>query len=202
MADLKISQLTGATTPLAGTEVVPLVQSGSTRKVSVNGLTTGKFVPANGMIFPATQVASADPNTLDDYEEGTWTPQLTFATAGDLAVTYGRNAGWYQKIGNTVYVSFTIFASAFTFTTASGALRITGLPFTVSNSTDNYVSVGCAFEGFTKVGYGWVTVETVPGAAYLTCSAYGSGVGVAGLTTTEVTSGSRKIIQAQLQYRV
>jgi hypothetical protein len=39
MADLKISQLSTATTPLAGTEVVPIVQSGTTKKVSVNDLT-------------------------------------------------------------------------------------------------------------------------------------------------------------------
>jgi hypothetical protein len=44
MADLKISQLTGATTPLAGTEVVPLVQSGTTKKVSVADLTAGRDV--------------------------------------------------------------------------------------------------------------------------------------------------------------
>ena len=39
MADLKISQLTAATTPLAGTEVLPIVQSGATVKVSSNDLT-------------------------------------------------------------------------------------------------------------------------------------------------------------------
>jgi len=44
MADLKISQLTSASTPLAGTEVLPIVQSGSTKKVSVDNLTVGKFV--------------------------------------------------------------------------------------------------------------------------------------------------------------
>jgi hypothetical protein len=46
MADKKISQLTGATAPLAGTEELPLVQSGTTKKVSVNNLTAGKTVPA------------------------------------------------------------------------------------------------------------------------------------------------------------
>lgn len=44
MADKKISALTGATTPLAGTEVLPIVQSGSTVKVSVANLTTGRDV--------------------------------------------------------------------------------------------------------------------------------------------------------------
>jgi hypothetical protein len=42
MADKKISQLTAATTPLAGTEVVPVVQSGSTVKVAVSDLTAGR----------------------------------------------------------------------------------------------------------------------------------------------------------------
>ena len=47
MADKKISQLTGATTPLTGTEVLPIVQGGSTVKVSVDDLTTGKTVKAS-----------------------------------------------------------------------------------------------------------------------------------------------------------
>lgn len=44
MADAKISALTSATTPLAGTEVLPIVQSGTTVKVSVADLTTGRNV--------------------------------------------------------------------------------------------------------------------------------------------------------------
>ena len=46
MADLKISQLTGATTPLSGTEVLPIVQSGTTKQVSVADLTAGRDVAA------------------------------------------------------------------------------------------------------------------------------------------------------------
>jgi hypothetical protein len=49
MADKKISQLTGATTPLAGTEVVPLVQSSTTKKVSVADLTSGRPVAASSL---------------------------------------------------------------------------------------------------------------------------------------------------------
>jgi hypothetical protein len=66
MADLKISQLTAATVPLAGTEVLPIVQSGTTKQVSVDNLTTGKAVAAlsvtattiNGTTFD-TNVAAA-----------------------------------------------------------------------------------------------------------------------------------------------
>ena len=46
MADKKISQLPAATTPLAGTEVLPIVQSGTTDKVSVANLTAGRAVSA------------------------------------------------------------------------------------------------------------------------------------------------------------
>ena len=46
MADLKISALPAATVPLAGTEVLPIVQSGATKQVSIDNLTTGKTVSA------------------------------------------------------------------------------------------------------------------------------------------------------------
>ena len=173
-------------------------QLSSETGIGLNGTVPGSA----GIAFPATQVAVADPNTLDDYEEGTWTPVLTFATAGDLSVAYGRAVGRYQKIGNTVYVSFTVFASTFTFSTASGELRVTGLPFTVANSPENYLSAAVAFEGYTKANYTVVYAEPVPGASYFTFTAYGSGQTLAGLATADVPSGSRKIIQGQLQYRV
>lgn len=50
MADKKISALTAATTPLAGTEVLPIVQGGTTKKVSVDDLTTGKVVTTGPII--------------------------------------------------------------------------------------------------------------------------------------------------------
>jgi hypothetical protein len=49
MADKKISQLTGATTPLAGTEVLPIVQGGNTVKVAVSDLTAGRAVSASSL---------------------------------------------------------------------------------------------------------------------------------------------------------
>jgi hypothetical protein len=52
-----------------------------------------------GITFPATQSASTDANTLDDYEEGTWTPSI-----GGNA-TYLGQAGFYRKIGSLVFVS-------------------------------------------------------------------------------------------------
>jgi hypothetical protein len=77
--------------------------------------------------FPATQVASSGPNTLDDYEEGTWTPTLSAASSSPT-VTYNYRSGVYRKIGSMVYVQFGMNIN--TRTGGSGEIRITGLPFT------------------------------------------------------------------------
>ena len=75
MADKKISALTAATTPLAGTEVLPIVQSSTTKKVSVSDLTagrnttalsftvTGASAPANGIYLSAANQVSVSANS-------------------------------------------------------------------------------------------------------------------------------------------
>lgn len=70
----------------------------------------------------------------DTYEEGTWTFAMTFATPGNLSVSYGSSTGYYLKIGNLVYLYGT-FTFTPTHTTASGAIQITGMPF--SNTDTN-----------------------------------------------------------------
>jgi hypothetical protein len=80
-----------------------------------------------GITFPATQSASTDANTLDDYEEGTWTPTIT---PGSGSLTAYTSSGSYTKIGRSVYLQF-----GFTITTAGTASGIatTSLPFTPYN---------------------------------------------------------------------
>jgi len=83
-----------------------------------------------GITFPATQSASTNANTLDDYEEGTWTPAIT----GITSVTYTQQYGNYVKIGKqvTAYVRLLISGG-----TGSGAqVSITGLPFTSASSAN------------------------------------------------------------------
>lgn len=73
MADKKISALTAATTPLAGTEVLPIVQSGATVKVSVDNLTTGKTVPVGSL-----SVSGSQPRITADMSNATQTNRLFF----------------------------------------------------------------------------------------------------------------------------
>jgi len=65
MADLKISQLPAATTPLAGTEVLPIVQGGSTVQVSIDNLTTGKAVSATSLTATTVTATTVNGTTFD-----------------------------------------------------------------------------------------------------------------------------------------
>jgi hypothetical protein len=88
---------------------------------------TGTLSTTIGIAFPATQSASANANTLDDYEEGTWTPT-------EAAVTISTSVGHYTKIGNKV----TAWAYMVWPTTAdANNVVINGLPFTIANAEDN-----------------------------------------------------------------
>jgi len=81
-----------------------------------------------GIAFPATQVASTDANTLDDYEEGTWTPTIQGNTTPG-AGTYVVQVGVYTKVGNQVTVWAQVEWSAHTGTGTQ--MYLSGLPFAV-----------------------------------------------------------------------
>jgi hypothetical protein len=89
---------------------------------------SGTTPSLNGITFPATQVASADANTLDDYEEGTWTPSLGGNT------TYGGQVGYYVKVGSLVLVQGQV---AVTTIGTGSTTTISGMPFTVTNVNGN-----------------------------------------------------------------
>lgn len=110
MADLKISQLPAATTPLAGTEVLPIVQSGSTVQVSVNNMTAGKAVTATSFTdsagslraIPQSGSAKTASYTLATTDVGEFIevgtsgsiiiPNSIFA-AGDAIVIFNNTSG-------------------------------------------------------------------------------------------------------------
>jgi hypothetical protein len=99
-----------------------------------------------GITFPATQSASSNANTLDDYERGTWTPTFTNLTIGNGSVW-----GTYVKIGRQVTVNFGFnFGSTSSF--SGGITSITGLPF-ATETTGQHVAVA----SFLKQGSGWYT---------------------------------------------
>jgi len=219
MADLKISQLPASTTPLAGTEVVPLVQSGATRNVTVANLTAGRAVSAASMTLSTGNLVigtsgqgidfSATPGTgtselFSDYEEGTWTPVLTCDTVGDLTVAYTSQVGFYTKIGRLVTVNFVIQTSTFTRTTAAGNTRVSGLPFTVSSATgaSNFGTI--AFQGIQKTNYTQGACAPFNNTTYIIfpMSAPATNQNYANLAITEMPSAGLVILRGTVSYIV
>jgi hypothetical protein len=79
-----------------------------------------------GITFPATQSASSDANTLDDYEEGTWTPDVR---AGGSSTWTVKN-GYYRKVGSLVNAYFVCDSGN---SGTSGSLTLYGLPFALGS---------------------------------------------------------------------
>ena len=102
-----------------------------------------------GIKFPASQISSADGNTLDDYEEGTWTPVFSTVGGDYSAITMFNTEGTYTKIGRLVTVTAVVSTTG-VITGGSGQTIVKGLPFTVVSgatgairtdpSTDIYTS--------------------------------------------------------------
>jgi hypothetical protein len=105
------------------------------------------FANLSGITFPATAVPSADANTLDDYEEGSWEPTLTASSGSFSSVGYDADTGGkYIKIGQMVYLTGTLRWTTLSVGSASGTAFISGLPFFNANRTngDNADSPGTA----------------------------------------------------------
>ena len=119
-------------------------------------------IPQGQIQFPATQVASANANTLDDYEEGTWTMGVSFGGAS-VGVTYAANTGTYTKIGRQVTVNG--FLALTSKGSSSGNAFITGLPFTIPNNNANYSCAPIRFNLLTFAnqfqGFGEVNTSTI-----------------------------------------
>jgi len=97
-----------------------------------NGSTS---VDGTGITFPATQNASSDANTLDDYEEGTFTP-TAFGSTTAGTTTYQVQQGSYIKIGKQVTISVRVGWTAFT---GTGELIFGSFPFASANDSMEYM---------------------------------------------------------------
>ena len=113
-----------------------------------------------GVAFPATQSASSDANTLDDYEEGTFTPSLTFGGAS-VGITYSTRTFEYVKIGRQVTISgeLTLTSKG----SSTGTAQLTGLPFTATSGNGGYGS-GCISYANSMTFTGVLGIVSIPSA--------------------------------------
>lgn len=181
-----------------GTNVVDAISWFSS--MAVEGLLDLSRSTAGQIKFPATQNASADANTLDDYEEGTWTPALTFVTPGNLSIAYSTQYGTYTKKGREVTLSFSITTSTFTHTTASGNSRITGLPFACKTATGYNAEGQLAWGGITKAGYTSLAAQITSALSEINIVSSGSGSTFQAADTSYFPTGGTVMLRGTITY--
>jgi len=123
-----------------GTECGRFNASGNLQTIGT--ISVGNATPSTsgaGITFPASQSASTNANTLDDYEEGTWTPVLAFGGAS-AGITYNSRGATYTKIGRQVTINVAV--SLTNKGSSAGAATLTGLPFTALAVTQPDLNVG------------------------------------------------------------
>ena len=182
------------------------VTTNSGTVISASTIGVGGTTPSAsgaGITFPSAISASSDPNTLDDYEEGLWTPTWSGGLTG---ITYGSvRDGYYRKIGSVVHIWFGIMTNGLT-VTASG-LTLTGLPFTAasgsgSNGTVNLFNVTRWVSSPPVVGY--VVLSSTSIIFYNSINATGAGVDPVEVTTGNMStaSGNRNLVFGTATYSV
>jgi len=161
---------------------------------------TGIVTVAGQIAFPAAQNASANANTLDDYEEGTFTPGITFGGAA-VSVTYSTQAGRYTKIGDVVI--FTLYFILTSKGSSVGTVDITGLPFTGSASEPGgRFTVDYKETVDLNVGGGYYTVVAFLLLGTTTMRLREIGDNVAGAALTDVDFANASVIGIAGHYHI
>ena len=167
------------------------INVGSTCKVFTQNVT---FLGASGYTGTVTNVF------VDGEARGTWTPALTFATPGNLAVSYTAQLGRWLKVGKKVTAHFEISTSAFTYTTASGSLLLTNLPFVPEAAYSYAASIGI-FSGFTDATRPHLGAVVSPGISQLLFYLSGSGLAQSNVVAgAQVPTAGTVLIYGDITY--
>jgi hypothetical protein len=168
------------------------VTTDGTRMTASTTIGVGGATPSTsgaGITFPATQSASSNANTLDDYEEGTWTPVINFGGSAGIT-TYSTQSGSYTKIGNVVTVTCYIAISSKS--AATGNASLVGLPFSTSSNASYQT-------GFIYMSANSITgapmIYIGPSASLVNLGQTNGTTGYANLTNTNFSNGGDFIFQ-------
>jgi len=172
----------------AGTAIT-FTQSLAIEKAKSLALEGATSQTGTGITFPATQSASTDANTLDDYEEGTATITLT-ASTGSITMLGGFDTIRYTKVGRLVTISGRLYVNSVSSPTS--VLTLNGLPFTSS-------SAAAAEASFTIHAFGLTSSATTAIQAFI-------GTSATTITISTYSAGAdgnlASYVQANTQFRI
>jgi hypothetical protein len=157
----------------------------------ITDFTVRATIAATGLLTVPNGIAIAN-ETLDAYDEGTFTPVVADATAGGNTSAVATALGFYTKIGNEVHIDVTLLDISVATLTVGNVLYIRNLPFT-SKSTANYVATGAVTVGLTAFT-GYLTIGMGPSATWANINKITTGAGVDFVAPEDLTSGTADII--------
>ena len=201
MADTKISALTAATTPLAGTEVLPIVQSGVTKQVSVADLTAGRAVSASSLTLTGSPLAATSGGTgQSSYAVGdilyasttTALSKLADVATGNALISGGIGvAPSWGKIGLTTHISGVL-------PIANGGTNASSASITAFNNITGYTASGATGTTSTNLVFSTspsITTATLVGDNTLSTGNLIQGTAAKGINFTANTPAAGKTSQ-------
>ena len=150
-----------------------------------------------GGIKFAADISSSDSDTLDDYEEGTWTGQISDGST-NMTMNGSVKTGYYTKVGNICHVSG-YFETTDVNGLTSETIRLSGLPFTVDNNNEAYVAGVAVGESFAITAGHSVAARAAKNTTYMELRVYDSTSGASGMLASEWTDDGQVMIG--LSYR-
>lgn len=168
--------------------------------LTINGLEavrfTGPYIRmaagSTGIQFGGRTGAS---NTLDDYEEGTWTPVVADGASGTTVATYTTSSGNYVKIGKLVSASFVVTNIVTTTLTAANNVFIRSLPYSTESITADHLGSAQIIQLNSSVynlQANSITLRAAGGQAYTRIALSTPGAGVF-VTVNQLVSGQADI---------
>jgi hypothetical protein len=177
-----VSGSTTLTLPATTATLATLTTPSFASTIGVGGATAS--ASGAGITFPTTQSASSNANTLDDYEEGTWTPTV-FIGATEVTSYHFQN-GSYTRVGRIVHANCWVRVN--NKGAGTGVVSIRGLPFNIAGGNSSYTA--------GTVGY---IDEVLSSSAPMYCFgnintanvslAYGSATGLVDVTQANLNNG-------------
>ena len=172
--------------------------------IAGNLTSTGLITASSGVAIGGTGAA----NTLDDYEEGSWTPVIRDGLTGNAA-GMAHQQGLYTKVGNLVYVIFQLQINSVSGMTSSNQCHITGLPFTVNNDLGNGAEPSSGIisyiNGLDTANYGLIFARANNGSTDIELKYSGTSYDVGGagnFLISSFDSGSDTFMTGSVMYRV
>lgn len=179
---------------IAGTanQIVASAATGAVTLSTPQNIGTASAVQFGSLTFGGSVLSVYTANTA-------WTPVFTFATPGNLSVAYTAQVGSYSRIGSLITASWSLLFTP-TFTTSSGAMSITGLPFAASSS-NSYGTI--VTSGFTYGGSNTHITAIVAGtSSSIIIQSSGSGAAIVNIGATNFTSGNLVTLSGTVNYLI